>query len=196
MCCCWLILINGFHFNEKYLIGKRVLEQKPREMTSPNCNLISYSTHVASNFIMRGIKKIHRKVLFIIFTKIFHNIIITIHKHIDHIWLKFLTSFFVLLQFLTKSSAKLRRWSAHCLQVQNRCWRHAHCQALCLAKFLFLQNVQYFYANTQTYSISTQYLLCNICYIILSLKTNKKICPASTTLPCHGNRIGKTPVLK
>ena len=42
------------------------------------------------------------------------------------------------------------------------------CQTLCLEKFLILQNVQYFHANTQTYSISTQYLLCNICYIILS----------------------------
>ena len=44
-------------FNEKYLIGKRVPEQNPREMTSQNCNLIGYSTHVASNFGMRGIKK-------------------------------------------------------------------------------------------------------------------------------------------
>ena len=86
-CClrCGLILINGFCFNEKYLIGKRVPEQKPREMTSQNCNLIGYSTHVASNFIMRGIKKIHRKVMFIIFKKIFHNLTITIQKQIDHI---------------------------------------------------------------------------------------------------------------
>ena len=36
-------------------------------------------------FIMRGIKNVHRKVLYIIFTKIFHNLTITIHKHIDHI---------------------------------------------------------------------------------------------------------------
>ena len=53
--------------------------------------MIGYSTHVAANFIMRGIKKVHRKVRFIIFTKIFYNLT-TIHKHIDHIWLKFLTS--------------------------------------------------------------------------------------------------------
>ena len=45
-----------FRFNEKYLIGKRVSEQEPREMTSQNCNLIGYSTHVASNFIMRDLK--------------------------------------------------------------------------------------------------------------------------------------------
>ena len=89
---CGLILINGFRFNEKYLIGKRVPEQKPHEMTSQNCTLIGYSTHVASNFIMRGIKKLYRKVMLIIFTKIFHNLTVTIHKHIDHIWLKFLTS--------------------------------------------------------------------------------------------------------
>ena len=83
--CCGLILINGFRFNEKYLIGKRVPnQQKPREMTSQNCNWICYSTHVASNFIMRGIKNFHRKVMFIIFTKIFLNLTITIH--IDHIW--------------------------------------------------------------------------------------------------------------
>ena len=69
----------------KYLNGKRVPEQNPREMTSQNYNLIGYSTHVASNFIMRGIKKFHRKVMFIIFTKIFHNLTITIHEHIDHI---------------------------------------------------------------------------------------------------------------
>ena len=50
-----LILINGFRFNEKYMLGKRVPEQKPRETTSQNCNLVGYSTHVASNFIMRGI---------------------------------------------------------------------------------------------------------------------------------------------
>ena len=42
-----------------------------------------------------------------------------------------------------------------------------------------------------------QYLLCNICYIILSLKKKiTKICPASTTLPYHGNPIGKMPLLK
>ena len=94
-CClrCGLILINGFCFNEKYLIGKRVPEQKPREMTSQNCNLVGYLTHVVSNFIMRAIKKIHRKVMFIIVTKIFQKLTITIHKHIDHIWLKFLTSY-------------------------------------------------------------------------------------------------------
>ena len=69
----------------KYLIGKRVPEQKPCEMTSQNCNLIGYSTHVASNFIMMNIKKIHREVVFIIFTKIFHSLTITIHKRIDHI---------------------------------------------------------------------------------------------------------------
>ena len=76
----------------EYLIGKRIPEQKPREMTSQNCNLIGYSTHVASNFIMTDIKKFHRKAMFIIFTKIFHNLTITIHKHIDHILLKFLTN--------------------------------------------------------------------------------------------------------
>ena len=77
--------MTRFLFNEKYKIGKRVPEQKPREMTSQNCNLIGYSTHVASNFIKRGIKTFHRKVMFIIFTKICHNLTITIHKHIDHI---------------------------------------------------------------------------------------------------------------
>ena len=41
------------------------------EMTSQNCNLIGYSMHLASNSIMRGIQKFHRKVMFIIFTKIF-----------------------------------------------------------------------------------------------------------------------------
>ena len=89
---CVLILINGFRFNEKYLIGKRVPEQKPRKMTSQNCNLIGYLTHVASTFIMRDIKKFHRKVMFIIFPKIFYNLTITIHKHVVHIWLKSLTS--------------------------------------------------------------------------------------------------------
>ena len=58
----------------KYLIGMQIPEQKPWEMTSQNCNLIGYSTHMASFFIMRDIKKIHRKVMFIIFTKIFHNL--------------------------------------------------------------------------------------------------------------------------
>ena len=77
--CCELILINGFRFNEKYLIGKRVPEQKPHEMTSQNCNLISYSTYVASNFIMRSIKNIQRKVLCLIFSKIFLNLTITIY---------------------------------------------------------------------------------------------------------------------
>ena len=85
---CGLILLNGFRFNEKYLIWKRVPEQKSREMTSQNCNLIGYSTHVASNFIMRDIKNFTEKLFFIIFTKIFHNLTITIHKHVDHIWLK------------------------------------------------------------------------------------------------------------
>ena len=56
-----------------------------KKMTSQNCNLIGYLTHVASNFIMRGIKTFHRKVMFIIFTKIFHNLTITVHKYIDHI---------------------------------------------------------------------------------------------------------------
>ena len=73
-----------FRFNEKYLIVKQMLEQKPRDMTSQNCNLIGYSMHVAY-FIMRGIKNFHRKVMFIIFTNIFHNLTITIHKHINHI---------------------------------------------------------------------------------------------------------------
>ena len=76
--------MNDFRFNEKYLIGKRVPKQKPRKMTSQNCYLIGYLMHVACNFIMRGIKEFHRKVMFIIFTKIFHNLT-TIHKHIDHI---------------------------------------------------------------------------------------------------------------
>ena len=58
---CGLILINGFRFNEKYLIGKRLPEQKARDMTSQNCILVGYSTHVASNFIMRGIKKFAKK---------------------------------------------------------------------------------------------------------------------------------------
>ena len=80
-----IILINGFCINEKYLIGKWVPEQKLQEKTSQNCNLIGYLTHLASNFIIRGIKKFHRKVMFIIFTKITHNLTITIHKHIDHI---------------------------------------------------------------------------------------------------------------
>ena len=81
---CGLILINGFCFNEKYLIGKRVSELKLREMTSQNCNLIGYSMHVVSNFILCEIK-FHRKVMFIIFTKIFRSLTITIHKYIDHI---------------------------------------------------------------------------------------------------------------
>ena len=42
--CCGLILINGYRFNEKYLLEKRVPEQKASEMTSQNCNLICYST--------------------------------------------------------------------------------------------------------------------------------------------------------
>ena len=40
--------------------------------------------------------------MFIIFTKIFHNLTITIHKQIDHIWFKFLTSSFSVWQFLIK----------------------------------------------------------------------------------------------
>ena len=32
--------------------------------------------------------------------------------------------------------------------------------------------------------------------ILARTLTITKICPASTTLPCHGNRIGKTPLLK
>ena len=58
---CGLILINGFRFIEKYLIGKRVQEQKPRDMTSQNYNFVGYSTHVASNFIMRVIKNFTEK---------------------------------------------------------------------------------------------------------------------------------------
>ena len=80
MCVCVCIVVFV-----KYMTGMRVPEQKPRETTSQNCNLIGYSSHVASNFIMRDIKNVHGKVMFIIFTKIFHNLTITIHKHIDHI---------------------------------------------------------------------------------------------------------------
>ena len=53
--------IHGFRLNEKYLIGKLVPEQKPREMTSQNYNLIGNSTHVASNLIMRGIRNFTEK---------------------------------------------------------------------------------------------------------------------------------------
>ena len=70
---CGLILINGFRFNEKYLIGKRAPEQKPREMTSLNCNLIGYSTHVASNFIMKGTKNFTEK-LCLLFSQRFSTI--------------------------------------------------------------------------------------------------------------------------
>ena len=62
-----------FRFNEKYLIGKRVPKQKPREITSQNCYLIGYSTHVASNFIMRGIKKFTEK-LCLLFSQRFSTI--------------------------------------------------------------------------------------------------------------------------
>ena len=75
-----------------------------------------------------------------------------------------------------KKKVKLRRRLAHCLHVQNRCWRHAHCHILCLAQFLILQNAQYFYANTQTYSMSTQYLLCNTCIYLRSLKADFYVC--------------------
>ena len=36
--------------------GGSFINQPTSEMTSQNCNLIVYSTHVASNFIKRGIK--------------------------------------------------------------------------------------------------------------------------------------------
>ena len=43
----------------------------------------------------------------------------------------------------------------------------------------FLQNVQYFYANTQTYSLSTQYMYipCNICYnfVLKNIQTLPRI---------------------
>ena len=166
-----LILINGFRFSEKYLIGKRVTEQKPREMTSQNCNLIGCSTHVASNLLWGALIKNHRKVMFIIFTKIFHTLIITIHKHIDHVWLKFLTSSLGYGSFWQKSSAKLRRWLVLCLHMQNRCWRHAHCHTLSGKSLNFAKCMCNIFMEKH---IHIQYLLniyFVICYIVLSLKT-------------------------
>ena len=84
-CClrCGLILIKVFRFNEKYLIGKRVPEQKPHEMTSQKCNLIGYLTHVASNCYYEGNFKKSTENLCSLFSQRFSTI--TIHKHIDHI---------------------------------------------------------------------------------------------------------------